>query len=218
MENLDTEAQECLVSLMMEPYPQLVDDLADSMSTTEAGRSGIDGSMAVSTLQQHIEQDYPWALSLDWQEPKNCARAWYVSEEKLEPRLGRRHEEAGAEREMPLDIARRVHALANALREGPHDESVAEFLLRKPEHRYAVSRVQTQHHHPYSEIRDNLIAGTALPIDMLRAKLSFFGAAKFDPRSTLWTRITLYQGAPLPNEITTTDADDWWLPVMDGAS
>ena len=50
---------------------------------------------------------------------------------------------------------------------------------------------------------------------MLRAKLAFFGAAKFDPRSTLWTRITLYQGAPLPDEIRNPDADDWWLPVME---
>ena len=50
-----------------------------------------------------------------------------------------------------------------------------------------------------------------LPIDMLRCKLAFFGASKFDPKSDRWTRITLCQGAPLFDELD--NADDWWLPV-----
>ena len=39
------------------------------------------------------------------------------------------------------------------------------------------------------------------PIDILRFKLSFFGACKFDPKSNLWTRITLFQGVPLPKNL-----------------
>ena len=62
---------------------------------------------------------------------------------------------------------------------------------------------------PYSDIRDNLISSSMLPIDMLRCKLSFFGATKFDPRSDRWVRITMYQDAPFPDEIHTVDADDW---------
>ena len=55
-----------------------------------------------------------------------------------------------------------------------------------------------------------------MSIDMLRCKLDFFGAAKFDPKSDRWTRITLYQGAPLAEDIQTGAAacDDWWLPVL----
>ena len=49
---------------------------------------------------------------------------------------------------------------------------------------------------------------------MLRCKLSFFGAAKFDPKSDRWTRITLYQGAPTASELHDSNADDWWLPVL----
>ena len=56
---------------------------------------------------------------------------------------------------------------------------------------------------------------------MLRAKLSFFGASKFDPKSDRWIRITLYQGAPLFDDIADPDAgfaaDDWWLPVLESA-
>ena len=72
--------------------------------------------------------------------------------------------------------------------------------------------MQTLARHPYAEIRDNLIAEDCLPIDMLRYKLAFFGAAKFDPKSDRWTRITLAQGAPLFDELDS--ADDWWLPTF----
>ena len=78
--------------------------------------------------------------------------------------------------------------------------------------RFAARRVQTLARHPFSEIRDNLIGEGCLPIDMLRCKLAFFGAGKFDPKSDRWTRITLAQGAPLADELD--QADDWWLPVM----
>ena len=61
---------------------------------------------------------------------------------------------------------------------------------------------------PYSEIQDNTIADTIIPIDMLRLKLSYFGAVKFDPKSDLWLRITMYQGAPLPHEMKFSD-DSW---------
>ena len=89
--------------------------------------------------------------------------------------------------------------------------------MRKPAHRYIVRRVQTVAHCPYAEIRDNLVGENCLPIDMLRCKLSFFGASKFDPKSDRWTRITMYQGAPLGDELNTPgfDADDWWLPVLE---
>ena len=50
---------------------------------------------------------------------------------------------------------------------------------------------------PYGEIRSNVLAKNFYPIDILRLKLSFFGAVKFDPKSDRWLRITLFQGAPL---------------------
>ena len=44
-----------------------------------------------------------------------------------------------------------------------------------------------------------------MPIDMLRLKLSFFGAIKFDPRSDKWLRICMFQGAPLPSDLKSFD-------------
>ena len=64
----------------------------------------------------------------------------------------------------------------------------------------------------YGEIQDNLLAKSMRPIDMLRFKLSFFGASKFDPKSDLWTRITLFQGAPTRHTLHET-GDNWWLSI-----
>ena len=200
------DTQELIVSLMLEPFGHLIDELCCCMATPFVPR--LDPAMPCQTLRELIDRDWDWACEIDYDAPDACARFWYVSEEKMEPRLGNRHTETGAELESPLDIGRQVKALASDL---PQTGTVAAFLANAPRHRAAVRRVQALEHHPYGEIRDNLIGADCLPIDMLRCKLSFFGAAKFDPKSDRWTRITLAQGAPLFDELD--DADDWWLPV-----
>ena len=90
---------------------------------------------------------------------------------------------------------------------------MAIFLLRYPELRHIVKRVLIGAQHGYSEIQDNIIADTCRPIDILRCKLAFFGATKFDPKSDLWTRVTMYQGAPLDDELDRDDSDNWGFPV-----
>jgi len=210
--NLGTEAQECLVSLMMEPYPDLVDGLGDCMSAPDDGPFRIEGSMSLQTLEELIEEHYRWALTLDWQERDNCARAWYVSEEKLEPRLGERFEEPIAEYEQPLAPARDVCMLYKAILQLNNSDSTAEFLVKYPEHRHAVRRVQLTRRAPYAEIRDNTISASLVPFDMLRCKLAFFGATHFDPRSDRWLRICLYSNAPYPEELSKADADTWIYP------
>ncbi len=212
-EPLSLECQELIVALLLEPHGELIDGLAHCMSSQHAAE--LSPSQTTDHLRTAIETEFQWALELDFNDPQQTAQFWYVSEEKLEPRLGDRHTEPGAELELPLDVARRVQALHSELSRLPASISVAEFLLAHPMHRFAVRRVQTLERYPYGEIRDNLIAGTCLPIDMLRCKLSFFGASKFDPKSERWTRITLCQGAPLADELQYTDADDWWLPVLE---
>mgnify|MGYP001185735228 CR=1 FL=1 len=41
-----------------------------------------------------------------------------------------------------------------------------------------------------------------------------FGASKYDPKSDLWTRITLFQGAPLPNQLHEKNSCEWLFPVL----
>ena len=72
-----------------------------------------------------------------------------------------------------------------------------------------MRRVFITEKYPYSEIQDNTIGSKLIPIDMLRLKLSFFGAVKFDPRSDKWLRICMFQGAPLPNELNSFN--QYWI-------
>ncbi len=201
------DCQELIVAMVLEPFGDLIDGLSDCMATPFV--SQLDPAMDCVDLAALIKSDWAWACDIDYQDQKNCAQFWYVSEEKLEPRLGDRFAEDGAELESPLDIARRVKTLEADL-DGFHG-TVMDFVMQFPQHRFAARRIQSAANHPYAEIRDNLIGEECLPIDMLRCKLAFFGAAKFDPKSDRWTRITLCQGAPLFDELNT--ADDWWLPV-----
>jgi hypothetical protein len=198
--NLSLEGQEQLLSLMLEPYGELVDDLCQCMDADEHVSFFIDGSLPVSNLREIIETQCGWALSVDYDQPENRARFWYTSAEKLEPRVGERFHEPGAEYELPLAIGCEIKQLHAALQLWGGGPGTAEFLLAHPEHRHTARRVQSLVSHPYAEIQDNLIAADMLPIDILRCKLSFFGATKFDPRSDRWVRICMYQDAPFPHE------------------
>ena len=197
---LSLEGQEQLLSLMLEPYGELVDDLAACMDADEHVSFFIDGSMPLERLREIIENQCEWALAVDYEQPENRARFWYTSAEKLEPRVGERFHEPGAEYELPLAIGCDIKRLHAALRVWSGGPTTAEFLLAHPEHRHTARRVQNLASHPYAEIQDNLIAADMLPIDILRCKLSFFGATKFDPRSDRWVRICMYQDAPFPHE------------------
>ena len=194
--------QERLVSLCIDAFPELVDGLTDCMATPFT--PVLDPLMDCAELAAMIARDWDWAVATDFEAKAEQAQFWYVSEEKLEPRLGDRFAEEGAELESPLDIARQVQALARDL---PASGPVAQALAEMPQHRSAARRVQTLALHPYAEIRDNLIGSQCLPIDMLRCKLSFFGASRFDPKSDRWTRIALARGAPLWDELER--AGDW---------
>jgi hypothetical protein len=207
--NLALEAQEYVVGLLLEPHGALIDDLAEGMEIDESVCFRIDGRMSCGELRRLISEHYGFALALDFSQKDALARFWYVSEEKLEPRLGERFLEPGAEREQPLAVARDIVALAHALDAEPSDAPLGLFLIAHPEHRHSVRRVQIAARHPYSEIRDNLTGAGLRAIDILRCKLAFFGATRFDPRSDRWLRITLFQGAPLPDELEREGSDLW---------
>lgn len=200
-ESLSLEGQEQLVSLLIEPYGELVDELTQCMDADEHLAFFIDGAMPVTRLCEIIETRCQWALQVDYEQLENRARFWYTSAEKLEPRVGERFHEPGAEYELPLAVGYDIKQMHAALTTWEGGQTTAEFLLAHPEHRHTARRVQNLAVRPYAEIQDNLIAADMLPIDILRCKLSFFGATKFDPRSDRWVRICMYQDAPFPHEL-----------------
>ena len=87
---LSVEAQECFVSLALEPYPQLVDELTADMSVDESQHFTIQGRMTLEQLASILDKCYRFTESYLADNRDHNARFWYVSEEKLEPRLGQR--------------------------------------------------------------------------------------------------------------------------------
>jgi hypothetical protein len=112
---LTLEGQEAVLSLMLEPYGDLVDELSAEMAADESAPFAIDGRMSVGRLIGLAREQFGWALEIDFDAPAETARFWYVSEEKLEPRLGERYEEGGAELEQRLGIGRDVVGMLKAL-------------------------------------------------------------------------------------------------------
>lgn len=215
--NLRFEAQELLNSVLIELYPALVDDLENQTGSDEVMR--LAPTMTLRDLKSLIERDYHWALDVDFSTDAANARFWYRSQEKEEPRLGWRAREPGADKEMRIAIARdvsRLHALLAQQGNDMLEATVGEFLMAFPEWRQTTRRVQSLSGHGYAEFRDNLIDESCRPIDLLRCKLSMFGATKFDPKSDLWTRIAMFQGAPLAKDLGARDADDWAFPFLAG--
>ncbi|MFL4470441.1 hypothetical protein ACERZ8_11340 [Tateyamaria armeniaca] len=92
--------QELLIALLIEAFPDEVDGLADCMGDPfGALTTPFSGTDA---LGRAIDTDWQWALEQDYADADACRRFWYVSEAKLEPRLGDRFAESGAELETPL--------------------------------------------------------------------------------------------------------------------
>ena len=115
----------------------------------------------------------------------------------------------GSELEQPLGIARDIKKLYERISTQKNSLKIEKFLIENNDLRHVVRRAFLIEKFPYSEIQDNTIGSDLVPIDMLRLKLSFFGAVKFDPRSDKWLRICMFQGAPLADELKSLD--DYWV-------
>ena len=203
------ECIEFIVSLMMEPYNKIIEPLVKQMSSEEDKYFTIPTNRKVQELKLIIDSKYPNILSVDFEKKQNYKKFWFISKNKEEPRIADRFEEKGCELEQPLAIARDIKKLYEKLLITKKDMTIDKFLSENADLRHVVRRAFIIEKFPYSEIQDNTISQNTIPIDMLRLKLSFFGALKFDPRSDKWLRICMFQGAPLPNELK--NYDDYWV-------
>lgn len=209
------ETQEMLASLLVELYPELVDEL--EMETGADERETMRPEMTIVELKRLIEGRYDWAIHQDYEDKAARHFFWYRSAEKDEPRLGQRFSEPGSELETPVGIGFLVAELYRAVcarADDAPDEPIGVFLLAAPRWRGIIRRVQSLADFPYAEIRENLIGAGCLPIDLLRCKLAIIGGTKFDPQSDRTTHITLFQGAPSMDELMRPDADDWLFPCF----
>ena len=203
------ETIEYIVSMMMEPFDEIVQPLIKNMSSDEEKYFRIPTERTILELKNILKQRYPDILKIDFEDKSNLRNFWFISKNKEEPRYADRFEEEGAELEQPLAIARDIKRLNDQLNSCKDDLTIDKFLMNNSDLRHVVRRAFIIEKFPYAEIQDNTISENVVPIDMLRLKLSFFGALKFDPRSDKWLRICMFQGAPLPNELK--DYNQHWV-------
>ncbi len=203
------ECIEYVVSIMMEPFGDIVQPLVGQMSSEEEKYFNIPTERNVGDLKKILENKYSDILKINFNIDESNQKFWFISKNKEEPRLANRFEENGADLEQPLAIARDIKKLYERLLPLKNDLKINQFLIDNSDLRHVVRRAFIIEKFPYSEIQDNTIGENLVPIDMLRLKLSFFGALKFDPRSDKWLRICMFQGAPLPNELK--DYDEQWV-------
>ena len=208
-QNVCEECIEYVVSIMMEPYNNIIEPLVSNMSSDEDKYFNIPTDRTVNELKKIIENKYPNILDINFDQKESQQNFWFISKNKEEPRLADRFEEHGSELEQPLAIARDIKKLYEKLLSQKENLTIAQFLSLNSELRHVIRRAFIVEKFPYSEIQDNTIGKDIIPIDMLRLKLSFFGALKFDPRSDKWLRICMFQGAPLPNELK--NYDEQWV-------
>ena len=195
--------------MMMEPYENIVAPLIKEMSSEEDKYFNIPTERTVLELKTIIENKYFEILKIDFEKKENNLNFWFISKNKEEPRLANRFNENGSDLEQPLAVARDIKKLYENLLLSKNDLTIAIFLSNNNDLRHVIRRAFIVEKFPYSEIQDNTIGQEIVPIDMLRLKLSFFGALKFDPRSDKWLRICMFQGAPLPEQLK--NYDEHWV-------
>jgi len=206
--NLKDEGIEYIVSLMMEPYDEIVNPMINKMNSDEEKYFDIPTTRTIQDLRNILEENYSDILKIDFSTKQSNQNFWFISKNKEEPRLANRYLQKGSELEQPLAIARDIKKLYEKISNEKNSSTVGIFLVNNSDLRHIIRRAFIIEKFPYGEIQDNIIGSKLMPIDMLRLKLSFFGANKFDPRSDKWLRICMFQGAPLPNELDSFN-DQW---------
>ncbi|MDC1170350.1 hypothetical protein OAT35_03120 [Candidatus Pelagibacter sp.] len=204
-QNACEECIEYVVSMMLEPFDRIIKPLISKMSSDEDQYFTIPTHRTVEDLRNIIEKRYPNILKINFEKQENNKNFWFISKNKEEPRYADRFKENGSELEQPLAIARDIKKLHEVLLVSKNSLTIDKFLIENSDLRHVVRRAFIIEKFPYSEIQDNTIGEEVIPIDMLRLKLSFFGALKFDPRSDKWLRICMFQGAPLPTDLKNFD-------------
>ena len=186
-------------------FPETKSRIVRSISYEEDIHFNIPINRTIEELRNILEKRYSEILKIDFKRKESNENFWFISKNKEEPRMANRYEMDGSILEQPLAIARDIKKLYETIFTQKNSLKIGKFLTNNNHLRHVVRRAFITEKFPYAEIQDNTIGSKLMPIDMLRLKLSFFGAIKFDPRSDKWLRICMFQGAPLPTDLKSFD-------------
>jgi len=88
--NLCDESIEYIVSMMMEPYDDIITPLVNQMSSEEEKYFNIPTNRTVDDLKNILENKYTNILKIDFTKKESNQNFWFISKNKLEPRVANR--------------------------------------------------------------------------------------------------------------------------------
>ena len=89
------ECIEYIVSIMMEPFDEIVKPLVNQMSSDEEKYFNIPTNRTIEDLRNIIEKRYPNILKINFNKKENIKNFWFISKNKEEPRYSNRFEDKG---------------------------------------------------------------------------------------------------------------------------
>ncbi len=201
------ETQETLHSLLQELVPETIAQLRDGLIVHE--EMAADPLMLVGALRDLLHAEYGWALALRTDDPAR-RYIWYKSAAAEEPRRARR-EEAGDAHDLAVDLPLLTQRLEEALAKADAGQSVARFLLQRPELRAIVARVQSLRGLRYHSPQADIMGEEFVPIQLVRlVNAGIHGIDKTRDYLGRNLRGVMFHGAPMPAEIA-TGADPYWF-------
>lgn len=190
-----TETFETVVSLVLNMYKDVAWELFQFTIRSKSLERVLEPSMELGYLSQLIEEEYSWALGIDFRQQGQEWHFWYKSTDNSENRRGERAVDPGLENETFVNVAGAVQDLKRALAGSGSDETVAELLLSRPELRMIVSRVQLAKRFSYYELNVNFIARGFKIGEVIRFFLSYLGLQNYKYVSEQWVQGVFFQGS-----------------------
>ncbi len=208
---ISVAAQEALLALSLEVYPDLVETMKGYSETSE--REHLDARMPVNELRQILRRDYEWAFRYPLDESTNHW-IWYQSQEGEEPRRGiAREGYVAPEMDVLLKLPLGIRRLDDALRRRPARERVGRFLALFPLWHDVIERIQTVNGYPYHTPMHDLHAADEDPLHLVRFVLcALKGMTAPEAVGGLWMRGVFLQGAPTAGDLA-SGASDWIYPA-----
>ena len=203
------EAADVLHSILTETYSELVDELDSEFASRMHRTTDVDPCTTVAELKELVAERYAWTR--DWRSFPNF---FYRSADHGEQRLGVRQVDEGESMETFTALCRDVAALTDDLENSNGSESIGLFLLRHPNHRFLIERIQTFGKDAYAEIRANIADDSWVPAKAGRFVLSNFGMELSTAHNHRYVQGIFYQGAPLPEDLEVGREIDWIYPSV----
>ncbi|MGI6855259.1 hypothetical protein [Mesorhizobium sp. 1B3] len=205
------EAFETLLVLLIELVPEEADALFAGIDAPD--EFTVSPAETVASLSELIRRDYRWALDTDMAAAGAYKYVWYKSETAEEPRRGAREEVPDA-LDLGLDVCGGVQALMADIEAVDPSTTVARLLLKHPEHRHLVARIQSLRDEQFHTPHANINSENFVPIDLVRLmNCGIHGVDKTRDFLNRNLRGVLYHGAPTPDEIRSGFAGTWFYPA-----